>query len=59
MTARTEKTDEAWLRRHYPTRHAREAADVAIDALPNEATMAAHIDAWIAAYRAAGGMVRT
>ena len=38
------------------TKHAHEAADKAIDALPETEPMSAYIDAWLAAYRAAGGM---
>lgn len=51
----TEREADAWVRRRYPTQRAREAADAAIDALPDAATMAAHIDEWIGAYLAAGG----
>lgn len=42
--------------RYYPTRAAREAADKAIDALPDSESMARHIAVWVDAYRAAGGL---
>ena len=49
------KQDERWFARHFPTSHAREAADLAVDALPATASMQEYLDAWFAAYIAAGG----
>lgn len=42
--------------RRFPTRHAREKADEAIDALPESEPMHVYIDTWLATYRAAGGI---
>ena len=50
-----EESDLKRLRRRFPTAHARAVADRAVDELPGSAPMTAHIDAWIAAYLAAGG----
>lgn len=44
------------LEQRFPTRAARDAADAAIDALPATAPMTEYLDAWLAAYRAAGGI---
>ena len=44
--------------KRYPTKRAREAADAVIDAMPNDLPMTAFLDAWLAAYRAAGGIER-
>ncbi len=49
------RDDEEWWRKHFPTVSARAAADKAIDALSVDLPMSAYIDAWIAAYKAAGG----
>lgn len=46
------------LTARFPTAHAREAADKAIDALPATEPMTTYLDTWIAAYRAAGGIER-
>lgn len=51
-------TDEDLVRRRYPTKWAREAADSAVNALPMTTTLAEATDAWVAAYRAAGGLER-
>ena len=40
----------------FPTRSARKFADEAIDELPESAPMSAFIDAWLAAYKKAGGI---
>jgi len=45
-----------WWRDHFPTVSARQAADAAVDALPVTSPMSTFIDAWIAAYVAAGGV---
>jgi hypothetical protein len=50
-----EEKDREWFRHRFPSAHARYKADKAVDALPNTASMATHVDVWIAAYRAAGG----
>lgn len=44
------------VEQRWPTRHARDAADKAIDALPETAPMTEYIDVWLAAYRSAGGI---
>ena len=49
------KDEYRWWREHFPTIAARNAADEAIDKLPVTAPMSEYIDAWIAAYMAAGG----
>jgi LPS sulfotransferase NodH len=49
------KKDDEWFAKNFPTPHAREAADRAIDKLDPSLPMTAFIDAWIAAYLAAGG----
>ena len=46
------------VEQRFPTRAARDAADRAIDALPESAPMTEYIDTWLAAYRAAGGVER-
>jgi hypothetical protein len=51
----SEDQDAKRLRKRYPTAAARFAADKAVDDLPETAPMTTHIDAWIAAYRKAGG----
>lgn len=48
------KTEERWFAARFPTVHARETADKAIDNLGDE-KMSKYIDVWLAAYRAAGG----
>lgn len=45
----------AWVAKHFPTSHARDAADRAIDDMDPHAPMSAYLDAWIAAYLKAGG----
>lgn len=47
--------DVEWMRRHFPTLRACRAADEAILALSDEEPMRVYLDAWIAAYRQAGG----
>ena len=49
------KKDDAWMSQNFPSPHAREAADKAIDKLDPSLPMTAFIDAWIAAYSAARG----
>jgi len=46
------------LERRCPTKHARDAAWKAVDAMAGSASIGACIDAWFAAYRAAGGVVK-
>lgn len=51
------KAPKTWsVERRFPTKHAREKADDAIDALPETAPMHVYIDTWLATYRAAGGV---
>jgi hypothetical protein len=47
--------DEEWFAKHFPTAHARDAADKAVDALDPTSPMTTYIDVWIAAYIKAGG----
>jgi hypothetical protein len=47
--------DARWMAKHFPTVHARKKADEAMDALDVSLPMSAFLDAWIAAYFAAGG----
>jgi hypothetical protein len=51
-------TADERLAKLFPSRHAWRAADDAADKLPVHATMAEHIDTWIAAYKAAGGQTK-
>lgn len=44
------------VEKRFPTKKAREKADEAIDALPEDAPMTLFIDTWLATYRAAGGV---
>jgi hypothetical protein len=50
--------DDRWFAKWFPHAAARAAADRAIDALPVTATMATFLDAWVAAYVAAGGRTK-
>ena len=48
---------KSWtVEQRFPTKHARELADKAVDDLPESAAMTVFIDTWLAAYRAAGGI---
>jgi hypothetical protein len=47
--------DAAWWAENFPTVRARAEADKAVDALDPKLPMTAFVDAWIAAYKAAGG----
>ena len=52
-------TKKTWtVEQRYPTKHARDKADAAIDALPEADPMSNYIDTWLATYRDAGGMER-
>lgn len=51
----SEKQDKIWMQSHFPTTHAREAADRAVDRLDPSLPMTAFLDAWVAAYIRAGG----
>jgi hypothetical protein len=53
----SKNNDEAWFAKNFPTPHARKKADEAIDKLSPTLSMTEFIDAWIAAYVAAGGKV--
>lgn len=44
------------VEQRFPTKHARDEADAAIDALEENEPMSRYIDTWLAAYRAAGGI---
>jgi hypothetical protein len=46
------------VEQRFPTKRARDAADEAIDELPESAPMSLFIDVWLAAYRAHGGIER-
>lgn len=50
--------DDRWFAKWFPTAGARAEADKAIDALPVSEPMSAFLDAWIAAYRKAGGKTK-
>jgi hypothetical protein len=50
------RDDEEWWRKHFPTVSARAAADKAIDAMDVKCSMSDFLDAWVAAYRRAGGV---
>jgi hypothetical protein len=52
------KKDDAWFAKHFPSAHARDVADKAVDALDPSLPMTAFLDAWLAAYLAAGGKTR-
>jgi hypothetical protein len=51
------KSDERWFAQRFPSGGAREAADRAVDAIDVREPMATFIDAWVRAYKAAGGIV--
>lgn len=42
--------------KRFPTKRARDLADLATDTLTGEDTMSTYIDVWLAAYLAAGGI---
>jgi len=50
-------SDAQWMNRHFPDPRAREAADIAIDALSVDEPMHVFLDTWIAAYQTSGGKV--
>jgi uncharacterized protein YqjF (DUF2071 family) len=50
-------SDKDVIARRYPTAAARQKADEAIDELSETEPMTAFLDAWLAAYVAAGGKV--
>jgi hypothetical protein len=50
------KRDDEWFHKHFPTARARDAADKAIDKMDVAEPMHAFLDAWVAAYRVAGGL---
>ena len=52
----TLEKDARALKARFPSARAREAADKAVDELPLTAPMTSYVDAWIAAYRKAGGL---
>ena len=47
--------DARWMAKNFPSPQARKKADEAIDALDVALPMTTFLDAWIAAYLAAGG----
>lgn len=49
-------TDDEWFRKNFPTQQARAKADEAIDLLDVAVPMHVFIDAWVAAYKKAGGL---
>ena len=49
------ESDAQWMRRVFPDARARDVADLAIESLDVAAPMSEYLDAWVAAYRAAGG----
>lgn len=46
------------VEQRFPTKKAREAADAAIDHLPETEPMTEYIDVWLLTYRANGGIER-
>lgn len=56
MSESKNKFNEAkWWRDNFPSGHARDAADKVVDAMDTRLPMEAFLDAWLAAYKAAGG----
>ena len=55
MSKAKKKDDAAWFAKHFPTTHARDAADRAVAALDAHLPMTTFLDVWIAAYIKAGG----
>jgi hypothetical protein len=51
-------SDEEQLRQKYPSKVARDKADKAIDSIDPREPMTVFLDTWLAAYRAAGGVIR-
>lgn len=49
------KRDDS-LERRFPTKRARDAADLAIDALDVHETMQTYIDTWLRVYKEHGGI---
>jgi hypothetical protein len=47
--------DLLWFGKHFPNAAARKKADEAVDKLDSKLSMTEFLDAWIAAYVAAGG----
>lgn len=57
MSASKHKSDPAkWWRDNFPNVNARDAADKVVDEMDTRLPMEAFIDAWLAAYKAAGGV---
>lgn len=44
------------VEQRFPTKHAREKADEAIDELLENEPMNVYVDTWLAAYKSAGGL---
>ena len=51
-------SDAAWFAKNFPTPHAREAADKAIDKLDPNEPLTAFLDLWIQVYIQAGGKTK-
>ena len=51
----SKQQDDDWLRKNFPTVHARDAADKAIDKIDVDQPMHVFLDTWVATYLAAGG----
>lgn len=54
----TKKEEAAWWVKNFPTVHAREAADRAVDAIDPKEPMTTFLDVWLAAYIATGGKTK-
>jgi len=52
------KRDDEWFQKNFPTSHARDIADKAIDKIDVTEPLHVFLDAWLAAYLAAGGRTR-
>lgn len=55
MSKKGKSKDDAWWAKHFPSAHARDAADKAIDQLDPKEPMTVFLDTWFEAYIAAGG----
>jgi hypothetical protein len=55
VSKKSKSPQDDWFARHFPTKSARDAADLAIDAIDPREPMTTYLDTWVATYRAAGG----
>jgi hypothetical protein len=52
------KEEAAWWVKNFPTAHARDVADRAIDCIDPKKPMTTFLDIWLAAYIKAGGKTK-